>query len=92
MGYLKETDFEIFKKSIEGKHMKYLVYLMSLMFALAFVGCEKAKDIDTDVKETTTKTVEEATEAVGEVVKEDTEAVEEVTIEAKETVIDTTDQ
>ncbi len=72
--------------------MKYLVYLMSLMFALAFVGCEKTKDIDTDVKETSTKAVEEATEAGGETAKEATEAVEEVTEEAKETVSDTTDQ
>ncbi len=72
--------------------MKYLVYLMSLMFALAFVSCEKAKDIDTDVKEATTKAVEEAPEAVGEVAKEATEAIEEVAKEAKETVSDTTDQ
>ncbi len=62
------------------------------MFALSFIGCEKDKDIDTDVKETTTKAVEEITEEVGEVAKEDTEAVEEVTEEAKETVSDTTDQ
>ncbi len=69
--------------------MKYLVYLMSLMFALSFVGCEKTKDIDTDVNETTTRAVEETPEAVGEVAKDTTEAVEEVSEEAKETVIDT---
>jgi hypothetical protein len=59
--------------------MKYLTYLISLLFVLAFVGCDKTKKAPADVKETTTETFEEA-------VEEATEAVEEVVEEAKEIV------
>ncbi len=57
--------------------MKYLIYLMSLLFVLAFVGCDKAKDTAADVKETKTEAVEADVEAVEEVAEEATEAVEE---------------
>jgi uncharacterized low-complexity protein len=48
--------------------MKYFVYIMSLMFVLVFVGCDKAKaqDNKTDVKETTTMAVDETAGAVNE--------------------------
>ena len=59
--------------------MKYLTYLISLLFVLAFVGCDKTKKAPADVKETTTETFEEA-------VEEATEAAEEVVEEAKEIV------
>ncbi len=57
--------------------MKYLVHLISLLFVLAFVGCDKAKETTTDVKET-------ATEAVEEVAEESAEALEEVVEEVTE--------
>ncbi len=63
--------------------MKYLTYLISLLFVLAFVGCDKAKDTAVDVKETKTEAVVEEVEAVEE---EATEALEEVAEEAKEEV------
>jgi predicted small secreted protein len=59
--------------------MKYLTYLIILLFVLAFVGCNKAKEAPADVKETTTEAVEEAVEVA-------TEAVEEAVEEAKEIV------
>lgn len=62
--------------------MKYLTYLISLLFVLAFVGCDKAKEAAADVQETTT----EAVEAVEEVAEEATEALEEVAEEAEEEV------
>jgi uncharacterized low-complexity protein len=39
--------------------MKYFIYIMSLMFVVIFIGCEKAKDTTSDVKEATTIVVEE---------------------------------
>ncbi len=39
--------------------MKYLVYIMSFMFVLVFVGTDKAKAQVTDTQEATTQTVEE---------------------------------
>ena len=59
--------------------MKYLTYLISLLFVLAFFGCDKTKKDPADVKETTTETFEEA-------VEEATEAVEKVGDKAKEIV------
>jgi len=62
--------------------MKYLTYLMSLLLVLAFVGCDKAKEADVIVPETTTEAVEDAVEAVEAVdvtVDEATEILEEVT-------------
>ncbi len=53
--------------------MKYLIYLISLLFVLAFAGCDKAKEAPADVK---TEAVEEAVEEVAE---EAEEAVKEVT-------------
>ncbi|MFC1581471.1 hypothetical protein ACFL3L_01065 [Candidatus Neomarinimicrobiota bacterium] len=67
--------------------MKYLVYLMSFLFLLAFAGCEKAKDTDMDVNEATTKAMEASTE----VMEESTEAMEEVTDEAKEMMEEVTE-
>ena len=46
--------------------MKYFVYIMSFMFVLVFVGCDKAKDNKADVKETTTMAVDETVGAVKE--------------------------
>ena len=73
--------------------MKYLTYILSLLFVLAFVGCDKTKEAASDVKETTTEAVEGAVEAVEEVAEEATEAVEgaletvgETAEEAKEAV------
>ncbi len=42
--------------------MKYLTYLISLLFVLSFVGCDKAKEAPADVKETTPEAVEETVE------------------------------
>ncbi len=66
--------------------MKYLTYLISLLFVLAFVGCDKAKEAAADVQETTTEAVEADVEAVEEVAEEATEALEEVAEEAEEEV------
>ena len=49
--------------------MKYLTYLIILLFVLAFVGCDKAKETPVDVKETTTEAVEEAVEEAEEIVE-----------------------
>ena len=59
--------------------MKYLTYLMSLLLVLAFVGCDKAKEADVIVPETTTEAVEDAVEAVDVTIDEATEILEEVT-------------
>ena len=59
--------------------MKYLTYLISLLFVLAFVGCDKAKEADANVPETTTEAVEDAVEAVDVNIDEATEVLEEVT-------------
>ena len=42
--------------------MKHLTYLISFLFVLAFVGCDKAKEADVNVPDTTTEAVEDAVE------------------------------
>lgn len=71
--------------------MKYLTYLISLLFVLAFVGCNKTKDTAADVKQTKTEAVEEALETVEDTTGEATEAVEEVAEEAEEAVKEVTE-
>jgi uncharacterized low-complexity protein len=46
--------------------MKYLVYIMSFMFVLAFVGCDKAKAQVPDAQEATTETVDEGKDIIKE--------------------------
>ena len=46
--------------------MKYLVYIVSFIFVLAFVGCNKAKDTLPDVKESTTEAVDSVKNTVKE--------------------------
>ena len=58
--------------------MKYLTYLIILLFVFAFVGCDKAKEAPADVKETTTEAVEEAGEVATEAVEEAVEETEEI--------------
>ena len=41
--------------------MKYYVYMICLLFVLAFVGCDKA-EATTDAKETTTEAVDDGKE------------------------------
>jgi len=57
--------------------MKYLVYVMSLMFVLAFVGCGNEKESAIDIKETKTEAVEDAVETVEEDVEKAREAINE---------------
>ena len=57
--------------------MKYLVYVMSLMFVLAFVGCENEKKSTTDIKEIKTEAIEDAVETIEEDVEEAKEATNE---------------
>ena len=60
--------------------MKYLTYLISLLFVLAFVGCDKTKDTTPEVKKEAVEAVaEEATQTLEEVPAEVEEAIEEVT-------------
>jgi len=58
--------------------MKYLTYLIILLFVLVFVGCNKTKEAPADVKETTTEAVEEAVEVATEAVEETAEEAEEI--------------
>ena len=58
--------------------MKYLTYLISLIFVLAIIGCGKPKEAKTEVPEPATEAVEDAVEAVDVTVDEATEVLEEV--------------
>ena len=59
--------------------MKYLTYLISLIFVLAIIGCGKPKEAKTEVSEPATEAVEETTEAVDATADEATQALEKVT-------------
>ena len=59
--------------------MKYLIYLVSLLLVLSFVGCGKAKDTTAkDATETMEQVVDDATEVVDDAPEAVEEAVEEV--------------
>ncbi len=64
--------------------MKYITYIISLIFVLAIIGCGKPKESKTEVPEVTAETIEEATGAVEEGMESAVEAVEEAVDEVTE--------